>query len=221
MIEARGDQDLIAQPILKVDHVSVVGSATWGVSLRGSGAFTADSQALTISGSAKEAMRILPRLATNIPSGSYTGNAVNAIMVETEAYGDVNLEDVTFHNRGVPYHVGGPNTFGTLRVGSNPVALTIEAGVTMAFSSTGTLSTVSNNGSTGAIVAAGSATQPIIFTSVSPTSESLRICSISRRSSCSCHSALRRFHRSRTVRGRNVGYTCRSGRRSSSGPSRM
>jgi hypothetical protein len=169
MIEARGDQDLTAQPVLKVDHVSVVGSATWGVSLRGSGAFTVDSQALTITGSAKEAMRILPRLATNIPSGSYTGNAVNAILVETEAYGDVNLEDVTFHNRGVSYHVGGSYTFGTLRVGPNPVALTIEAGVTMAFSSTGTLSTVSNNGSTGAIVAAGSATQPIVFTSVSPT----------------------------------------------------
>lgn len=165
MLEARGDQSLVAQEILKVDHVTVSGSRTYGVSLRGSGAFTHDSQALTVTGSAKEALRILPRLATNIPTGTYTGNAVDAIMVETEAYGDVNLEDVTFHDRGVPYHVGGPTTFGQLNVGPNHYALTFEAGVKLAFSSSGWLATKSSSGSTGALVAHGTAAKPVVFTS--------------------------------------------------------
>ena len=176
MLEARGDQSLVAQEILKVDHVTVSGSGTYGVSLRGSGAFTHDSQALTVTGSAHEALRILPRLATNVPSGAYTGNTVDAIMVETESYGDVNLEDVTFHDRGVPYHVGGPTTFGQLNVGPNPYALTLEAGVKLAFSSEGWLETKSSSGSTGALIAHGTAARPVVFTSsaVAPVAGSWR-----------------------------------------------
>ena len=169
MIEARGDQYVAAQEVLKVDHVSVAGSGTYGVSLRGSGTFTKDSQALTITGSTLEPMRIIPRLASNIPSGAYTGNTINAIMVETDAYGDVNVEDVTFHDRGVPYHVGGPYTFGQLHVGPNPFALTLEAGVTLAFSSTGNLETSVTGSSTGAIIAQGTAAKPVVFTSAAAT----------------------------------------------------
>ena len=165
MIEARGDQLLPAQEILKLDHVTVAGSASYGVSLRGGGALTKDSQALTITGSGKAAMRILPRLATNIPAGTYTGNTDDAIVVETEAYGEVNYEDVTYHDRGVPYRIGADYTAGDLRVGPQHFTLTLEAGVKLAFKKAGALRAISTAASTGVIVAAGAAGKPVVFTS--------------------------------------------------------
>ncbi|HSQ64272.1 MAG TPA: hypothetical protein VLM85_13690 [Polyangiaceae bacterium] len=168
VIEARGDQLQPAQQVLKVDHVTVSNSASYGVSLRAGGAFTVDSQALTIAGSKKAPMRILPRLASNIPSGTYTGNADDAIVVETESYGEVNYEDVTFHDRGVPYRIGGDTTFGDLKVGPNHFTLTLEAGVKLAFKQNGVLGAVEGSSSTGVIVANGTASQPVVFTSAAP-----------------------------------------------------
>ena len=165
-LEARGDQALPAQEILKVDHVTVRNSVNYGVSLRSGAAFTADSQALTVTGSALEPLRILPRLATNLPTGTYTGNTSDGIRVETESYGDVNVENVTFHDRGVPYFIGGPYTFGELVVGPGAYTLTLEAGVVFKFKKNGGLRAESNNGSTGLIVASGTQAKPVVFTSL-------------------------------------------------------
>jgi hypothetical protein len=166
MIEARGDQTLPAQKILKLDHVTLTDSAAFGVSLRAGGAFTDDSQAVTITKSKSAAMRILPRLAGNVPTGTYTGNADDSIVVETEAYGEVNYEDVTFHDRGVPYKIGGDKTFGDLRVGPSHFTLTLEAGVKFAFKKGGALRAVDSGTTTGVLVANGTATSPVVFTSV-------------------------------------------------------
>lgn len=165
MIEARGDQLLPAQEILKLDHVSVTGSASYGVSLRAGAAITADSQALTITKSKKAAMRILPRLASNIPAGVYTGNAEDAIVVETEAYGEINYEDVTFHDRGIPYRVGADFTAGDFRVGPKHFTLTLDAGVKLAFKKNGRLLAAQASAATGVIVANGTAPKPVVFTS--------------------------------------------------------
>ncbi len=173
-LEARGDQLMPAQEVLKVVNVTVVNSAAYGVSLRAGGAFTADSANLEIRGSAKAAMRINPRLASNIPAGTYTNNAVDSIVVETEAYGDVTLENVTFHDRGVPYQIGGDQTVGTFVVGGNAgsplVKLTLEAGVVFKFIKAGGAVLHIDKGSTsnpatGALIAQGSATKPVVFTS--------------------------------------------------------
>lgn len=164
MIEARGDQLAAVQDILKVDHVTVSGSSTYGVSLRAGGGFTSDSQALTITKSKKAAMRILPRLATNLPSGTYTGNAEDAFVIETEAYGEINYEDVTFHDRGVPYRVGA-DSLGALTVGPKHFTLTLEAGVKLAFKKNGVLSAKDATPTTGVIVANGTAAKPVVFTS--------------------------------------------------------
>ena len=169
-IEARGDQLLPAQEILSVDHVTVRRSANFGVSLRAGGAFSAESQALTVTGSEQAALRILPRLATNIPTGTYTGNARDAIVVETEAYGDITLQDVTFPARGVPYQIGGSYTVGEMVVGTgaNLVTLTVEPGVTMEFVSGAVLEIdkgTQSEASTGRLVAVGTSDAPIVLTS--------------------------------------------------------
>lgn len=171
-IEARGDQLLPAQKVLKVNNVAVAGAVQYGVSLRAGAAFTDDSAGLTISGSGKAPVRALPRLLTNLPSGTYTGNALDAIVVETESYGDVSLEDVTIKDRGVPYHLGGDFSLGGFNVGwgTAPVRLTIEPGVVLKFKKQqgaglhvdrGSQATPAN----GTLVAVGTAAKPIVFTS--------------------------------------------------------
>ncbi len=171
-LEARGDQTMPAQPVLKVNTVTVVNSAAYGVSLRAGGAFTADSTGLEVRGSAKAPLRINPRLATNIPSGNYTNNALDAIVVETEAYGDITLEDVTFHDRGVPYQIGGDKTVGTFVIGTGPgsVTTTLEAGVNFKFIKAGGARLQIDKGSTanaakGTLIAQGTAAKPVVFTS--------------------------------------------------------
>lgn len=172
VIDARGDQLLKAQEILRVDHVTVSGATAYGVSLRAGAAFVAGSTALTIKGAAVAPLRVLPRLVSNLPDGNYTGNAADEIVVETEAYGDVTLEDVTFHDRGVPYRIGGPVSLGTLQVGpaTPPVTLTLEPGVTFRFKKGSASALRIDKGSMGvaakaALVAVGTASKPITFTS--------------------------------------------------------
>lgn len=173
-LEARGDQLMPAQEILKVEHVTVNRSSNYGVSLRAGGAFTKDSHDLVVQGAKVAPLRILPRLASNIPTGTYTGNALDAIVIETEAYGDVAVEDVTIHDRGVPYRVGADKTFGHLIVMGTaaPVTLTVDPGVTLAFKKDGSaaLEMDTSGGSSpskGVLVAVGTAEKPIVFTSAS------------------------------------------------------
>ena len=175
-LEATGVATMAAQPVLKVVNVTVVNSAAYGVSLRSGGAFTADSSGLEIRGSGKATMRINPRLATNIPMGNYINNGLDEIVVETEPMGDVTLEDVTFHNLGVPYQIGGEQTVGTMVVGggATKATLTLEAGVTLKFLKANNAGLQIDKGTaataaTGVLVAQGSAAKPVVFTSAALT----------------------------------------------------
>lgn len=172
-IEVRGDQLLAAQEILFVDHVTVKGSSTHGVSLYAGGAFTKDSHDLTITGSKRAPVRVDARLAGNLPTGTYTGNAFDFIQVDTTQ--TISFEDVTFHDRGVPYNVGSTGqTFGDLRVGGGTVfsTLTLEPGVILKFNKNpaAALHVEYPTGTTpamGALVAVGTPTRHIVFTSQS------------------------------------------------------
>lgn len=174
-LEVRADQTKAAEELLHVDHVTIKGSAGYGVSLREGGAFTKTSTDLTITGSALAPLRIQPRLATNLPKGTYVGNKEDVIQVETSPYGEISVEDVTFRARGIPYKIGSKLTFGDLRVGggATPVTLTLEPGVVLKFNkhtsaallveaSTGTKPAM------GTLVAVGTADQPIVLTSADP-----------------------------------------------------
>lgn len=167
MIDLRGD-GTAAAPVLDVDHVTVRGSGSHGISLRGNAGFAPTSTALTVTGSAAAPLRILPRLASNVPDGDLTGNAEDVIAVEAEVGGNVDLEDVTFHDRGVPYRVGG-DTLPDLVVGPSPVTLTLEPGVELRFGPAGRL-IVDVSGDVGGVLSAvGTADAPIVFTSASAT----------------------------------------------------
>lgn len=174
-LEARGDQLLAAQPVLFVDHVTVKGSLSYGVSLRAGATFTADSHDLVITGAKKAPLRVLPRLVTNLPSGTYTGNTEDVVQVETEAYGDITLEDVTFKDLGIHYRIGGGVSTGLLKVGggSTKATLTLQAGVVLEFNKSDAAGLVidtgtTDNPATGALVAVGTETKPIVLTSAAP-----------------------------------------------------
>ncbi|NUP08276.1 MAG: hypothetical protein HOW73_19675 [Polyangiaceae bacterium] len=167
MIDTRGDQLAPAAPTLDFDNVTIRNSATYGISLRENAAFSSASRALTITGSGQAPLRILPRLATNIPDGDYTGNAIDRIVVENEVGGNIDVEDVTFPSRGVPYQIGGPETLPELVVGPSAVTLTIEAGAELLFLAGGRLTADVDGATGGSISAIGTPDLPIVFASAS------------------------------------------------------
>ncbi len=171
-LEARGQAFEPRQEVLKVNHVSIKGSKQFGVSLRDGATFTADSTALTISGAALGPIRTWPRLAGNIPSGSYTGNTLDEISVMAE--NDL-TENTTLRERGVPYRLGTGTAGRDLRVGSTALTatrstLTVEPGVTVRVVPGGRiLMTKGATMTTGVLVAEGTAAKPIVFTSAAAT----------------------------------------------------
>jgi hypothetical protein len=159
---------------MTVDHVKVTGSAGLGVRLSPAAAFTAASRELVVSGSGAVVgrppypLRIDgARGVGSIPSGSYSGNASDFIQVIASS---ALQNDTTFHDRGVPYQIGGSGSFGVLTVGAASLTtLTVEPGVEMRFFGSGGnfgglfIGTVST---AGRILAAGTAARPIVFTAV-------------------------------------------------------
>jgi hypothetical protein len=155
--------------VLFVDHVTVKGSRSQGVRLQTNGGFTADSTALTITGSAAHAITSDANVAGTIPSGSYTGNTFDDILfIDNPGI----RWDMTLHERGVPYYSGGTNQSGVTAVGAvgaatAPIVLTIEPGVRWKFKKGTGLLQVDPGGtpSRGVLVARGTAEKPIVFTS--------------------------------------------------------
>ncbi len=172
VLDIRGDQNAPAQELLFVDTVTIAGSQQFGVSLREGGTFFASSKALTISDAAMGPIRSAPRLATNIPVGTYTNNGIDQITLAAEAYGQI-THDTTFRERGVPYYLGS-EPFGTgkeLRVGAGDGSLstlTIEPGVTIRFDKDARFiveAATSDTPASGVLIAAGTAAAPIVLTS--------------------------------------------------------
>ena len=175
---AEGIDTLPAAKPLRVDHVKVTGSTSLGIRLFRRAAFADGSRDLVVSGAgATDPTAPFPvRMAFNtvgsLPTGSYSGNASDRIQVIGENGSLVEVDDA-FHDRGVPYQIGGPvGAFGVMVIDGDPAlaTLTIDAGVEIGFYSIG-----SNNGGlfvgtsgsavpTGRIVATGTAAAPILFT---------------------------------------------------------
>ncbi|MDB4938318.1 MAG: hypothetical protein JWP87_5290 [Labilithrix sp.] len=171
-LDIRGDQDAATQPILFVDHVTVKGSQSLGVLVREGGGFAPGSKELSISGGASFPISIWARAAGTLPSGTYTGNATDEIILPALGGPDDVKEDTTFAARGVPYRIGGPTGGKVLTVGgtgSIPL-LTIEPGVTLRFEKGARIDVDSASGvATGALRAEGTADKPIVLTSAAAT----------------------------------------------------
>ncbi len=161
-------------PALSVEDVTISAAPAVGLTVLGGGGFTADSTGLTITGSAAYPLAVEPRSADAIPDGGYTGNGRDAILV-THIVSPV-FESTTFRDPGVPYQID-TSDFGSLGAivvrsdGGAPVTLTVEPGVTLRFPALASLNVVGASAANGpaALVAAGTADRPIVFTSASAT----------------------------------------------------
>lgn len=173
-LDIRGNQEAAPQPLLFVDHVTIKGSESLGIWLREGGAFAPGSQDLTITGGASFPMLIWGRASGTVPTGTYTGNASDEIILPASGGLDDMKEDTVLRDRGVPYRVGGPTGGKSLTVGAVGAVplLTIEPGVTLRFDKDVRLTVDANTTAepaSGALIAEGTADKPVTFTSASAT----------------------------------------------------
>ena len=169
-------QNQVSTPtgVLHVDNVTISGSESSGVQLLDGGGFTATSRDLTITGSATTPITTYARLAGTIPPGTYTGNTEDAILIRGTGGPEAIQENMTLHHRGVPYRVGYQmNAVLDVAVTTgNAPTLTIAPGVTIEFGPGGMMridAASGTNPARGALVAVGTATQKITFTSAAAT----------------------------------------------------
>ena len=95
---------------LRLQHVVIKGSAGLGIFLQGA-RFDPASTDVTITGAGWYPVYLGAASAGDLPIGSYTGNAIDQILLQTfgvAAYDDAATitSDVTFKDLGVPYRVG-------------------------------------------------------------------------------------------------------------------
>jgi hypothetical protein len=171
-LQVKGDGALPVRRDVRVSHVAIEGSAGAGVILDRMGAFTADSEDLVVTRSGTELWPhpvITDELGLHtLPRGDYTGNVVDAILVNPTSG---LLESATMKDVGVPYAIGTfPEDHFVVGSGdeANPAILTIEPGVVLRMhpgTSFEAEHTTGERPASGAIVAEGTAEQPIVFTS--------------------------------------------------------
>lgn len=171
-LDIRADVTLPPAEVLHADHLLIQDSASQGVYLHESGAFSAASTGVIIERSAGYPIHASANLAGTIPSGVYTGNGIDEILLSGSDTGQtIRSWDVTFADHGVPYHVGNASAAGRLDVGGAPTTsatLTIDPGVILRFKKGGALYIVFggvSSPSTGTLVAVGTSAKPIRFTS--------------------------------------------------------
>jgi hypothetical protein len=170
------DQTKPPQATLFIDHVNVRDSKSNGIVLRDGAGFAPGSTALTVTGSVQFPVSIWSRAVGSLPAGKYTGNTTDEILLPATGSYEGVAESTTMHDRGVPYRVGHPTSFGTLRVDvlpnvTTPTVLTIEPGVVLRFKKGGIMNVTSAVGTTpalGSLIALGTLAKPIIFTSAEP-----------------------------------------------------
>lgn len=157
-------------PQLLVEDVTVRGSAGYGLYLRNWAAFDPASRDLTVQGSGAvdgqpgQPLRISYNALASIPSGRYSGNRADEIVISGDSpHYQVEIDD-TLRSRGVPYRVGDPGNPGRLEIVRSK--LTIEAGVTVRFASTGSGVGGLDVREQGVLVAVGSSAAPIVLTSL-------------------------------------------------------
>jgi hypothetical protein len=161
--------------VLRTDNVTIESSRGVGVYLDANAAFTSNSQLLQITGSGGRPVITTMMSLGSQPSGSYTGNAIDEILIagpNPNVFADMTVED-----RGVPVRI----PFGTMFVGpavgaTTPVTLTLRPGVIFKFPRLGTPSApgmrlmFGTNGNApnnlvGVLNAVGTQARPIVFTS--------------------------------------------------------
>lgn len=161
--------------VLRTNNVTISSSQGTGVYLDANGAFTGDSQGLQISGSGGRPIVTTMMALGSVPSGTYTGNGVDEILINGP---NANVfADMTVSDRGVPIRIAYTGMSIAAAGGSTAaVTLTVQPGVIFKFPRVGsppgpgarvTFGTNGNapNNLVGVLNAVGTAAKPIIFTS--------------------------------------------------------
>lgn len=187
MLAVSGDFELPRKEMLTLAHVTLRDSQGPGLTLDRGAALTVDSTDVTVIGCGKDEnavgfpVVVEPAALDNLPTGDYSGNRQDEILIvpaASEQGGSNVVEDVTIHERGVPYRVG-DYAGAELRFDTDDthdsVTLTIEAGVVLRFAvrddaaSGGRLTlhqfTDSPSVPKVTVKAQGTADKPIVFTS--------------------------------------------------------
>ena len=141
-----------------IRNIGAGGSGAFGILLAWGGSFASGSSGNTVTDCDGYPIRIDARFAHTLESGTYTGNGIDRILVDT--YYEV-TDSGTWINPGIPYEIDG-----TLQIegSSNPV-LTLTAGSTLLFKSGGELLVGYND--YGGLNAVGTSSEPITFSSAS------------------------------------------------------
>jgi hypothetical protein len=134
-----------------LQDVVIQGSRTTGLAIDGGGRFHPSSRNLTITGSARWPLTISTWALPTLPSGDYRGNGIDAIPVRGAL-----TDSMVLHPLGVPYRFADGLTLSS-RLFIDP-GVTIEVGVG---------SWISTDFG-GTVVAVGTASEPIVFRSVTP-----------------------------------------------------
>jgi len=173
-----GNGETPAHPVIFVDNVTIKRSRGAGISLQSRSTFITGSKELTITESGDDTapfpLEISEHTIDALPTGTYTGNKKDEILIHTVGDGMAGaglVSDATLHERGVPYRMGSDEgdsfTIGGGKDG-NVVTLTIEPGVIMRFHPKTALRVQTfstEEPSTAVIRAIGTADKPIVFTS--------------------------------------------------------
>ncbi|MDC0721171.1 hypothetical protein [Nannocystis bainbridge] len=165
--DPRSPQGLM--PLASVQHVTIEDSASLGALLSQNATFSDDSSELTVTGSGSAPLRLWQRAASSVPSGQYTGNQDDEILID-EGFGNSQIVgEATLHDRGVPYHmVTGMMVVGSSGDDRTPGSLSIEPGVQLRFQPGSRLlvqAYVTEEAATGSLRALGTAEKPIVITS--------------------------------------------------------
>lgn len=160
----------VVKSVRAVD-VAIDKSRGYGFNFQVFSGFTDDSSKIAVTNSGRDTaafpIRLLPGALSTVPTVTLVGNTANE--VEIIADNTAIISD-TIKSRGVPYRVMGRMRVAPVSDGA-AVSLTIEAGVTLRFDTTGDSGLLigSSDLRQGILIAEGTVAAPITFTSGKPT----------------------------------------------------
>jgi hypothetical protein len=176
IVATGADQMAATQPTLLLDHVTIAGSRSNGLYLAEGASFAPGSGDLVVTRADQFPMSIWARAVGTVPSGRYTDNEIDEIVLPGIGGAAAVQETAIMRNRGVPYRIGDSRTAGILNIERQSVppsllgvpTLVIEAGVKIRVKKEGRILVqrfASQTPAQGALVVLGTPLEPVVFTS--------------------------------------------------------
>ncbi len=168
------DPSIVVVPMVKADHLAVKNSIGTGIVMEGGAGFTGDSTDITVTGGGSDpngtpaaAIEITQLAAGTLPVLHISGNAGNQITVASNLL--IIARNLTLRNLGVPYYFRFDRVRVTDPTGVFAPTLTIQPGAELRFDDYLVVGDYIAGSSVpdhpGKLLALGTATQPILFTS--------------------------------------------------------